>query len=157
MIEEEMEEWRKKEFGKIRINCFLKTKTAIGTGYVVEKFIGIFADEWLFVITSDVVPRDTIVVDVVENGHAGFGGTVDVEFSVVGLSRLFVTRLRPWIVTPAIWRLICRCHLLAIRRPEPSVKCLWLEIATVLATFEITETTGSPDVRHVVWKKKHFF
>lgn len=53
-------------------------------------------------VAGYVVPRDAVVVDVVENAHAGFCGLVDVEFSVVRLTLLFVASLRPGVVAPTI-------------------------------------------------------
>lgn len=79
-----------------------QTDARVGAGDVVEEFVRVFADDGLLVVAGDVVPRDTVVVYVVEYAEAGFAGAVDVELSVVGLALLLVAGLRPWVVAPAV-------------------------------------------------------
>lgn len=83
----------------------LQLDASVGGLDVVEEFLGVFADERLLVVTSNVVPRNSVVVNVVQNTQAGFVGAIDVEFGIVGLSLLLVTGLTPWIVSPAGWDL----------------------------------------------------
>lgn len=99
----------------------LETNTAVGAGHVVEQLLGVLADERFLMVTRDVVPGDAVVVNVVQDGQAGLVGTVDVILGIVRLSDLLVAGLRPRIVAPTVRRLVGRCHLLAIRRPEPAV------------------------------------
>ena len=101
-------------------------------------------------VTRNVVPGDAIVVNVVQDGQAGFVGTIDVIFGIIRLPDLLVAGLRPWIETPTIRHLVGGCHLLAIRRPEPTIQRLGLEIASILAALEVTETSRRPDVRNIV-------
>lgn len=53
-------------------------------------------------VTGDVMPRNAVVVHVVQHTQAGFSGTVDVKLSVVGLTLLFVASLGPGVVAPAV-------------------------------------------------------
>lgn len=128
----------------------LEADAAVGAGNIVQQLLGVLADERLLVVARDVVPGDAVVVDVVQDGHAGLVGAVDVELGVVRLSDLLVAGLGPRVEGPAIRRLVRRRHLLAIRRPEPAVQGLGLEVTSVLAALEVAETPGRPDVRHVV-------
>jgi len=102
------------------------------------------------VVTRDVVPGDAVVVNIVQDGHAGFVGAVDVILGIVWLLELLMARLRPRIEAPTVRHLVGGCHLLAIRRPEPAVQGLGLEVASVFAALEVAETSGRPDVRNVV-------
>lgn len=38
--------------------------------HVVQELLTVLADERLLVVTGDVVPLDSVVIDVVENAHA---------------------------------------------------------------------------------------
>lgn len=105
-------------------------------------------------VARDVVPSDAVVVDVVQDGHAGLVGAVDVILGVVRLSGLLVARLRPRVEGPAVRCLVGRCHLLAIRRPEPAVKGLGLEVTSVFAALEVAETSGRPDIWNVVCERE---
>jgi len=102
------------------------------------------------VVARDVMPGDAIVVDVVQDRHAGFVGAVDVILGVVRLPDLLMAGLRPGVKAPAVRCLVRWSHLLAVRRPEPSVQRLGLEVTSVLAALEVTQAAGRPDVRHVV-------
>ena len=79
-----------------------QTEAGVGAGDVVEEFVGVLADDGLLVVAGDVVPRDAVVVHVVEDAEAGLGGGVDVELGVVGLTQLLVAGLRPRVVAPAV-------------------------------------------------------
>lgn len=146
----------------MQINSFfkeasLKTDSAIGAGDVVEEFVAVLAHEGLLVVASNVVPGDAVVVYVVEDRQAGLLGAVDVELSVVGLTLLLVSGLGPGVEAPASWGLVGRGHLFAVGGPEPSVDRLGLQVTTVLATLEVAQTTGRPDVGHVVCNLKNYF
>lgn len=105
-------------------------------------------------VASHIVPRYTIVVDVVQDRQAGFAGAVNVEFSIVRLTLFLVSRGRPWVVSPAVGSLVGWRHLFAIRGPEPSVEVLGFEIGTVLASLEITKSARRPNVRDVICKEE---
>lgn len=131
---------------------WLKAKSSVGACDVAQELFGIFANEGFLVITRDIVPRDTIVINVVQNRQTSFGRSVDVELCIVRLTNFLVSSLRPGIVAPTARGLVRRRYLLTVCRPEPTEDRLWLEVTTVLATLEITQTTGRPDVRYIVWK-----
>uniref|UniRef100_A0A2M4CBW5 Putative secreted protein n=1 Tax=Anopheles marajoara TaxID=58244 RepID=A0A2M4CBW5_9DIPT len=61
-----------------------------------------------------------------------------------------MARFTPWVVTPSIWDLVSSVNLLAVIRPEPTVNIFRLQIRASLATLKITQTTGGPDIRHIV-------
>jgi len=50
--------------------------------------LGVFADEGLGVVAGDVVPLDAVLIDIVEESHAGFHTAVDVKLSVVRLANI---------------------------------------------------------------------
>lgn len=127
-----------------------KTNASVGGSDIVEKFLAVLANEGLLVITGDIMPCDSVVVDVVENAETRLVGAVDVEFGVVRLAHLFVSGLRPRVVAPAGWHLIGRRHFDAVRRPEPAVEALRLQVSPVLAAFEVAQAAARPDVGHVV-------
>ena len=52
----------------------------------------ILADEGLGVITGNVVPFNPVLVDVIEDAHAGLHGLVDVELCVVGLGNVLACK-----------------------------------------------------------------
>lgn len=131
-----------------------KSNAAVGVGDVVQELIRVFANEGFFVIAGDVVPGDAIVVNVVEDGQAGFGGLVDVEFSVVGLRDFLVSCLGPGVEAPLGRNFVGGRHLGAVRRPEPAKDRLGHEVGSVLAALEVAEATRCPDVWHVVCKEE---
>jgi len=57
---------------------------SLGTG-VFQKRFAVLADEGLLVVASNVVPFDTIVIEVVQNGQARFSLVV---FAVIWLRTL---------------------------------------------------------------------
>jgi len=132
------------------MNHRLKSNSPIGICNVVQELVGVFANERFFVVASNVVPGNAIVVHVVENWQASFVGSVDVEFGVVGLSEFFVSSLGPGVEAPALRCLVRGGHLFAVRGPEPPEDRLGLEIASVFASLEVAETTGRPNVWYVV-------
>lgn len=79
-----------------------QTEAGVGAGDVLEQLIRVFTDHGLLVVAGDVVPRDAIVVHVVEHAQAGLRRLVDVELSVVRLPLLLVPGLRPRVVAPAV-------------------------------------------------------
>lgn len=93
---------RKMEKGEVN----LKLETRVGGGHVVEQLVAVFAHERLLVIATDVVPRNTVTVHVVQHAQARFLRAVDVELGVVGLRDLLVAALAPRVVRPADRRLV---------------------------------------------------
>lgn len=100
-------------------------------------------------IACNIVPCDTIAVYIVENGKAGFVGTIDIEFGVIGLANLLVTSLTPRVESKAVGDLVGRCHLLAGGGPEPTIDALRLQVTAVFTTLEVTQAAAGPDVRDV--------
>lgn len=86
----------------------LQSNAAICGRDVIEELLGVLADDGLLVVAGDVVPRDTVIVDVVEDGEARLAGLVDVEFGVIRLALFLVTGGGPGVVVPAIGGLVGR-------------------------------------------------
>jgi len=55
---------------------------------ILEKLLRVLADEGLGVVAGDVMPLDSVIVDVVQNSHAGLHGAVDIELRVVRLGHV---------------------------------------------------------------------
>ncbi len=51
----------------------------------LEELVWVLADEGFGVVAGDVVPLDAVVVDIVEDAHAGLHASVDVKLGVVRL------------------------------------------------------------------------
>jgi len=127
----------------------------LGGTCVLEELLAVFAEEGLGVVAGDIVPDDAVLVDVVQDAHAGLDGLVDVEFGVVGLGNVMafklslVTSVRPGLVSPARGVLVSGGHFDAGAGPEPSVDAGGLEILAV-AALEVAETAASPDVGKIL-------
>lgn len=128
----------------------LKTESRIGGSDVVEELIRVLADDGLLVVAGNVVPRDSVIVDVVQDGQAGLAGLVDVVLGVVRLRRLLVASLAPRVISPARWHLVGLGDLVAGGRPEPAEQALGLQIGAALAALEVAESARGPDVGNVV-------
>lgn len=127
-----------------------KADATVGGGHVVEEFVAVFADERFLVVAGDVVPRDSVIVDIVQHAEARLVGSVDVELCVVRLACLLVTRGRPGVVPPTTRDLVGGRHTDAGRRPEPTVDVLRLQVPSTLATLEVTDSPTRPNVGDVV-------
>lgn len=79
-----------------------QAQVAVGAGHVRQQLVGVLAHHGLLVVAGHVVPRDAVVVHVVEDGQTRLGGAVDVELGVVGLALFLVPGLRPRVVAPAV-------------------------------------------------------
>ena len=55
---------------------------------VFEKLLRVLADEGLGVVAGDVMPLDPIIIDVVQNSHAGLHWAVDIELRDVKLGHV---------------------------------------------------------------------
>lgn len=88
-------------------------------------------------VTGNVVPFDSIAVDIVEHTHARLHATVDVKLGVVGLGDVLslelclVSGVRPGLVAPAWRSRVGGRHLNSGSRPEPTVNPDGLKILTV--------------------------
>ena len=111
-------------------------------------------------ITGNVVPCDTVFVNVIEDAHASFHTAVDFKFSVVWLSHFhslvelgLVTGVGPGLVGPAGGSAVGGGHFHAGAGPEPPIDIDGLEIVTVTA-FEVTQTSRGPNVGQFVYKNE---
>lgn len=52
------------------LKCSLKADSFVGGSDVVEKFFGVLADEGFLVVAGHVVPRNAVIVDIVEHAQA---------------------------------------------------------------------------------------
>lgn len=123
----------------------LQFNARIGSGDVLEKWWRIFADDGLGVVASNVVPLDTIFVDVIEHTQTRFFGLVDFEFGIVRLWPLEVASGAPRLVTPTGRSLVGLGQLDTRTGPEPSVDQDGLQVLAV-ATSKVAQTATGPDV-----------
>ena len=124
----------------------LQLDAGVSGGDVLEKRRRVFADDGLSVVAANVVPFDSVLVDVVEDTKARFFRLVDLEFSVVRLRPFKVASSAPWLVTPTSWGLVRLGQLDARAGPEPTVDQNRLQVFTI-ATLEVAQTSTRPDVR----------
>lgn len=114
-------------------------------GDEVEEVFAVLTHHGLLVVAGDVVPLDTVVVDVVEDAHARLRCLVDVELGVVWLGRLGVSSLAPGLVLPAWWGLVGRGHLSVGVGEEPALDVLGFQVLAV-TPVEVTQAARRPDV-----------
>ena len=106
-------------------------------------------------VASNVVPLDSVAVDVVEQAHASLHAAVDVKLRVVRLRHVLALELGlvagegPGLVGPAGRGGVGGGHLHAGAGPEPAVDRRRLQVLTV-ASLEVAEAAGGPDVGQVV-------
>lgn len=96
-------------------------------------------------VAADVVPLDSVLIDVVEDAQTRFFRLVDLEFSVVRLGPFEVSSGAPWLVTPTGWDLVRLGQLDARAGPEPTVDQDGLQVFAI-ATLEVAQATARPDV-----------
>lgn len=122
----------------------------------LQELVRVLADVGLGVVAGDVVPFDSVLVDVVEDSHASFNRFIDLEFGVVGLGNVaalelsLVAGVGPGLVGPARGRGVGGGHLDAGSGPEPSIDDGGLEVFTV-TPLEVAETAAGPDVGKVLF------
>ena len=92
-------------------------------------------------MTGHIVPVDAIVVELIQQSQTVFGGTVLLEFTIVGLGQTNTTLGRP-ITLVAFGG---GGQLLQSGSPEPAIDVGGLQIGTFTA-LEIANTTTGPDV-----------
>lgn len=66
-----------------------------------EKLIGVFTHPGLDVVAGNIVPHNTVIVEVVEDSNAGLISSSLTEFTVVGLGLSTATIARP-VTTPSL-------------------------------------------------------
>lgn len=95
-------------------------------------------------MASDVVPVNTIVVELIQESQTVFGSTVLFVFTVIGLGQANTTAGRPITLAAfAGWG-----QFLQSSSPEPAVDVGGLQVGTFTA-LEVTETARGPDVFHL--------
>lgn len=128
----------------------LQANSAICSGDIVEQFLAVLTNERLLVVASNVVPSNTIIVNIVKNRQTRFSGAINIKFSIIRLLLFLMPSGRPWIIIPSVWCLVSGRHLLTASRPEPSKDILWLQIRAVFTSLEVTESARSPNVWHII-------
>jgi len=108
-----------------------------------KKFLGVFTDPGFDVVAGNIMPHNTVIVEVVEDGNAGLISAGLAEFTVVGLGSSAATSARPS-TSPSLGAVggwdSCRGT-----GPEPSVDNGRLKIGTVTA-IKVALATRGPDV-----------
>lgn len=136
---------------------YLQPNSPVCRSHIVQQLVGIFTNHGFFMIASDIVPCNAVVVDVIKDRKTGFVGSVDVEFGVVRLRLFLVSGLGPRVVAEPVRSPVCGRHLFSVCGPEPSEYFLGFEILTVFASFEIAQATRGPDVRYIILKYQRLF
>lgn len=123
--------------------CTLQTNSGVARADKVQQLVGVLAHERLQMVAGNVVPLESVVVEVVQDGQAGL---------VVTLSRLAVVRLllavSSGVAPVAGVALGGRSDLDARAAPEPSVLVRGLQVRSVTAG-KVALPAGRPDVAHV--------
>uniref|UniRef100_A0A8D9BSQ0 Uncharacterized protein n=1 Tax=Cacopsylla melanoneura TaxID=428564 RepID=A0A8D9BSQ0_9HEMI len=121
----------------------LQTNAWIPGADKVQQLITVFAHEGFQMMAGNVVPFDTVLVEVVQDGQTGFVVTLS-SLSVVRLSLSKTTSGGP---VPCV-SLSSGSNLGTTAGPEPSVHIGGLQVGSV-ATVEVTFAARGPDVTHV--------
>lgn len=108
----------------------------------------VLTDDWLFMMTPNIVPLDPVPVEVVEDSHTGLRLAVLLDlFPVI---RLSAGRAEPSGSGPVVKarRAVGRTQSRLIGRPEPAIDIFWEEVRTV-TTIEVTEPPRGPEIWHI--------
>lgn len=108
-----------------------------------EKFFRVFANPGLNVMAGNIVPYNTIIVEIIEDGNASFISASLAELTVIGLGCTTTTSARP-VTSPSLGA-VGGCDSGRGSRPEPSVDKGRLKIRTV-TSIEVALATRGPDV-----------
>ena len=96
----------------------------------------------LGVIATNIVPNNSVLVDVVEHSQASFGRLVDFELGVVRLRFLKVAGGAPRLSGPAGRFFVGGGQFDARAGPEPAVDDERLEVGTIVAALEVAQSTA---------------
>jgi len=114
----------------------------------LEVALDVLADDGLLVVAGNVVPLDTVSVEVVQDRHARLRlASLLVLFPVVWLSARGLVSSGTGPIVESI--AVCGRETGLVGGPEPPVDVLGEEIGPV-APVEVTEATGGPEVGHVL-------
>lgn len=125
------------------------TNVGICETHIVEERLTLFAHPRFLVMASNVVPVDSILVEVVQDSQAVLRGTTLDEFSVVRLGLVDSAGVSP-IVLGAVGG---RGKFLEFSSPEPTINVERLQVGALITSLEVTDTTTGPDVLHFVINK----
>ena len=123
------------------ISLSLDAQVRVAVLDVLQQGVVLLAHPRLHVMAGDVMPVDTVVVEVVQDGQTVLGGTALDQLAVVRLRLTDAATLGP-VVLVAHGR---RGELLQLGRPEPTVNVRGLQIGTV-AALEVAQPSAGPDV-----------
>lgn len=119
----------------------LDAQIGVRVAHVLQKGIVLLTDPRFLVVACDIMPMDSVVVEVVEHGQACLLGSSLLQFAVVGLGLADSSVLGP-IVLLAVGG---GRELLQLSGPEPSVDVGGLQVGTLAAT-EIALPSAGPNV-----------
>lgn len=126
--------------GANKFRIFLQSNARIAGLDKVQQFIGVLADERFQMMAGNVVPLQTVIVEVIQNGQARFVVALR-SLTVIGLSLAIAASVTPIARVP----LAGRSDFRARSRPEPSVLVGRLQIGTI-ASGKIALTARRPNV-----------
>jgi len=124
-------------------NILFDISLRVGMTSESEELLGIFTHPGFDVVTGNIVPHNTVIVEVVKDGNAGLISASLAELTVVGLGSSTTTIARP-VSVPSL-AAIGGWDSGRGTRPEPSVDNGRLEIRTV-TSIEVAFATRGPDV-----------
>jgi len=125
----------------ILIPSHLDAQIWVRVAHVFQKGIVLLADETLLVMAGNVVPVNTIVVELVQKGEAVFLRAILFVFTIIGLGETDSTGGRPI----ALGTLSCGCKFLQGGGPEPAVYVRRLQVGAITA-LEVANAAAGPDV-----------
>lgn len=114
---------------------FLDSEVRSNVASVLEESVVLFAHPRFDVVAGNVVPVNSVVVEVVEYCQAVFGGTTLLCFTVVRLRFADAAVFGPVVLRA----LVGGCQFLELGSPEPSVDIEWLQVRA-FASLEVAET-----------------
>jgi len=115
----------------VTYNILLDSKVGVGATCEGEELIGVFTHPGFDVVAGNIVPFDTIIVEVIEDGNAGFISAVLTELTVIWLGLVSTTGGRP--VTAPSDSAVGGSDSARGTRPEPSVDNGGLEVGAITA------------------------
>jgi hypothetical protein len=99
------------------------------------------------VVAGDIVPLNSILIDIIEQAQAGLNLAVDILFSIVWLGYFEMTCIGPGLVAPS--GCIGWGYFLVGSCPEPAIDTCRLQIGAV-TTFEVANSTRGPNIINFV-------
>ena len=100
-------------------------------------------------IASNIVPRDTVIIDVIQKTKTRLLLPIDILLSIVRLGYLEMSSAGPWLISPCRRSGVGGSYLLVGSCPEPPIDIHRLQVRAV-TTLEITNTARGPDIINLV-------